>query len=163
MCLPVWNSYQHFQNILCTRWHCCIAALHIRECPSGIATVTEDTEVSFTCGLYTYQTVWNYYHDDQPPNFIGYCKHLCYFQSTSMFTLQAKTISQQTYESTVYIRNVTRQHDFLLRCTEGEIAATCRLRVVGELNSTVTEAIAISFYLSYRNVCLCITHLLWKI
>ncbi|XP_025100481.1 uncharacterized protein LOC112567848 [Pomacea canaliculata] len=127
---------------VCGSWILCVGALlglpvctalYIHDCPSGVRDVTEDTEVSFTCRQYTHQVEWSSFDgsDYWTIKDIGRCSgNGCTSLNGSIFFLQVKAISEKKYESTLYIRNLTRHQDFYLHCNEGKVAATCRLRVI---------------------------------
>ncbi|XP_025100474.1 uncharacterized protein LOC112567845 isoform X2 [Pomacea canaliculata] len=127
---------------VCGSWILCVGALlglpvctglYIHDCPSGVRDVTEDTEVSFTCGQYTHQVEWSSFDgsDYWTMKDIGLCSgNVCTSLNGSIFFLQVKAISGKKYESTLCIRNLTRHQDFSLRCSEGNIVATCKLQVV---------------------------------
>ncbi|XP_025100463.1 uncharacterized protein LOC112567843 isoform X2 [Pomacea canaliculata] len=125
---------------VCGSWILCVgallaspvrSALYINDCSSGVRDVTEDTDVSFTCGQYTDQIEWSSFDGYGTKNYIGRCNDDgCTSLNGSPFFLREKEISKMKYESTLSIRNVTRHQDFSLRCNEGNITATCRLRVI---------------------------------
>ncbi|XP_025102253.1 uncharacterized protein LOC112568908 isoform X2 [Pomacea canaliculata] len=108
------------------------SALNFEECPAGMLNVTEDDEISLTCGPSYSDISWYYSSDNTLKDYIGYCSGTsCYPIQSNKFRIQAEWSSWplRLYKSTLDITYVTREEARFFYCKNSYWMYTCRLRV----------------------------------
>ncbi|XP_025102271.1 uncharacterized protein LOC112568920 [Pomacea canaliculata] len=113
------------------------SAINIEECPTGMLNVTEDDELSLTCGPSYSEIEWFYSRNSTLGDYIGYCSGTyCHSTQTNKFRIHANWASwpSRLYKSTLDITNVTREEARFFHCKDSDLMYTCRLRVTVPAN-----------------------------
>ncbi|XP_025101187.1 uncharacterized protein LOC112568218 isoform X2 [Pomacea canaliculata] len=114
-----------------------VYSVNIEECPTDMINVTEDDELSLTCGPSYSEIEWYYSTNNTLGDYIGYCSGTrCNPIQSNKFRIHAEWSSwpSRLYKSILDITNVTREEAGFFHCKDSYSMYTCRLRVTVPAN-----------------------------